>query len=157
MAGKNWIVGDRSAVAAELIYDAAAELIASDGLSAFDIDKLAARVHCSRATIYRYAGAKPRSAMLSSRGPRRASSNPFAHRPKASLALSEWSPRSSLRLPASVPTHWAGILSDRSQRAQTGPSGSWVPSWYPTSRPISPESPAVTTRPGGGWFEWCCR
>ncbi|ACC41099.1 transcriptional regulatory protein [Mycobacterium marinum M] len=58
MAGKNWIVGDRSAVAAELIYDAAAELIASDGLSAFDIDKLAARVHCSRATIYRYAGGK---------------------------------------------------------------------------------------------------
>src|SRR5215471_10919491 len=29
-----------------------------DGLEAFDMDVLAARVHCSRATIYRYAGGK---------------------------------------------------------------------------------------------------
>jgi AcrR family transcriptional regulator len=29
-----------------------------DGLDAFDVDTLAARMHCSRATIYRYAGGK---------------------------------------------------------------------------------------------------
>jgi AcrR family transcriptional regulator len=29
-----------------------------DGLEAFDMDALAAQVHCSRATIYRYAGGK---------------------------------------------------------------------------------------------------
>jgi AcrR family transcriptional regulator len=56
----DWLVGgDRRAIAAERIYAAATDLIARKGLDAFDIDTLAARVHCSRATIYRYAGGKP--------------------------------------------------------------------------------------------------
>jgi len=50
--------GDRRAAAAERIYSAAAELMLRDGLDALDIDSLAERVHCSRATIYRYAGGK---------------------------------------------------------------------------------------------------
>jgi AcrR family transcriptional regulator len=55
----DWLVGgDRRRVAAERIYDAANDLIAREGLDAFDIDRLASRVHCSRATIYRYAGGK---------------------------------------------------------------------------------------------------
>jgi AcrR family transcriptional regulator len=55
----DWLVGgDRRAIAAERIYDAATDLIAHTGLDAFDIDALAARVHCSRATIYRYVGGK---------------------------------------------------------------------------------------------------
>jgi AcrR family transcriptional regulator len=52
------IVGDRRAAAADRIFAAAADLVVSNGLDAFDIDTLAARVHCSRATIYRYAGGK---------------------------------------------------------------------------------------------------
>ncbi|QUR67548.1 TetR/AcrR family transcriptional regulator [Mycobacterium spongiae] len=59
MASDDWLVGgDRRAVAAERIYDAATDLIARDGMNALDIDKLATRVHCSRATIYRYVGGK---------------------------------------------------------------------------------------------------
>ncbi|MDT5219455.1 MAG: hypothetical protein QOF15_1560 [Mycobacterium sp.] len=59
MPRDDWLVGgDRRRVAAERIYDAANDLIAREGLDAFDIDRLAARVHCSRATIYRYAGGK---------------------------------------------------------------------------------------------------
>jgi AcrR family transcriptional regulator len=55
----DWLVGgDRRAIAAERIYDAATDLIAHEGLDAFDIDRLAAHVHCSRATVYRYAGGK---------------------------------------------------------------------------------------------------
>ena len=55
----DWLVGgDRRAIAADKIYDAATDLIAHEGPDAFDIDVLAARVHCSRATIYRYAGGK---------------------------------------------------------------------------------------------------
>jgi AcrR family transcriptional regulator len=55
----DWLVGeDRRAIATERIYAAATDLIAHDGLDAFDIDKLAGRVHCSRATIYRYVGGK---------------------------------------------------------------------------------------------------
>ncbi len=55
----DWLVGgDRHAVGAERIYEAAAELISRDGLDAFDMDALAARLHCSRATIYRHAGGK---------------------------------------------------------------------------------------------------
>jgi AcrR family transcriptional regulator len=49
---------DRRTAAAERIYAAAIDLIARDGMDAFDIDALAARVHCSRATIYRCAGGK---------------------------------------------------------------------------------------------------
>ena len=59
MPRDDWLVGgDRRAIAAERIYAAATDLIAHEGLDAFDIDTLAARVHCSRATIYRYAGGK---------------------------------------------------------------------------------------------------
>ncbi|TMS54140.1 TetR/AcrR family transcriptional regulator [Mycobacterium sp. DBP42] len=55
----DWLVGgDRRAEAAERIYAAAAEMAARDGFDALDIDALAARVHCSRATIYRHAGGK---------------------------------------------------------------------------------------------------
>jgi AcrR family transcriptional regulator len=55
----DWVVGgDRRTAAADRIYAAAADLVLREGLDAFDIDTLAARVHCSRATIYRYAGGK---------------------------------------------------------------------------------------------------
>jgi AcrR family transcriptional regulator len=59
MARQDWVVGgDRRAAAAERIYSAAADLMIRDGLDALDIDSLAKQVHCSRATIYRYAGGK---------------------------------------------------------------------------------------------------
>jgi len=59
VARQDWVVGgDRRAVAAERIYGAATELMLRNGLDAFDIDSLAEQVHCSRATIYRYAGGK---------------------------------------------------------------------------------------------------
>jgi AcrR family transcriptional regulator len=55
----DWLVGgDRRAAASERIYAAATDLITRNGLDAFDIDSLAARVHCSRATIYRHVGGK---------------------------------------------------------------------------------------------------
>jgi AcrR family transcriptional regulator len=55
----DWLVGgERRSVATERIYAAATDLIAREGLDALDIDRLAARVHCSRATIYRHAGGK---------------------------------------------------------------------------------------------------
>src|ERR1700754_4190242 len=49
---------DRRAAAAEHIYATATEMFTRGGLEGFDIDALAKRVHCSRATIYRYAGGK---------------------------------------------------------------------------------------------------
>ncbi len=59
MVRDDWVVGgDRHGAAAERIYAAATELVAREGLDALDIDTLAARVHCSRATIHRYAGSK---------------------------------------------------------------------------------------------------
>lgn len=59
MPRDDWVVGgDRRKAAAERIYDVATDLIAREGPEAFDIETLAARVHCSRATIYRYAGGK---------------------------------------------------------------------------------------------------
>jgi AcrR family transcriptional regulator len=59
MSRSDWLVGgDRQTAAAERIYDAAADLIAHHGMDAFDVDTLAASVHCSRATIYRHAGGK---------------------------------------------------------------------------------------------------
>jgi AcrR family transcriptional regulator len=59
MSRDDWLVGgDRRAAAAERIYATAAEMITRHGLEAFDIDDLAARVHCSRATIYRHVGGK---------------------------------------------------------------------------------------------------
>lgn len=59
MTGHDWLVGeDRRTAGAERIYAAATDLVVRDGLDALDIDVLAARVHCSRATIYRHAGGK---------------------------------------------------------------------------------------------------
>jgi AcrR family transcriptional regulator len=55
----DWLVGgDRREVAVERIYAAATDMITREGPDAFDIDTLAKRVHCSRATIYRYVGGK---------------------------------------------------------------------------------------------------
>jgi AcrR family transcriptional regulator len=50
--------GDRRALAVERIYAAATDMLAREGPDALDIDTLAKRVHCSRATIYRYVGGK---------------------------------------------------------------------------------------------------
>jgi AcrR family transcriptional regulator len=59
MGREDWVVGgDRRAAAADRIHAAATDLVVREGLDALDIDTLAARVHCSRATIYRYAGGK---------------------------------------------------------------------------------------------------
>jgi AcrR family transcriptional regulator len=59
MPRSDWLVGgDRRSAAAERIYAAATDLITRDGMDSFDIDALAARVHCSRATIYRCVGGK---------------------------------------------------------------------------------------------------
>lgn len=59
MTRSDWLVGgDRRTAAAERIYAAATDLIAREGLGAFDIDVLASRVHCSRATVYRCVGGK---------------------------------------------------------------------------------------------------
>jgi AcrR family transcriptional regulator len=59
MPRDDWVVGgDRRKAAAERIYDVATDLITREGPEAFDIETLAARAHCSRATIYRYAGGK---------------------------------------------------------------------------------------------------
>jgi AcrR family transcriptional regulator len=59
MPRQDWLVGrDRRSEAAERIHSAAADLIARRGYDAFTIEALAARVHCSPATIYRHAGGK---------------------------------------------------------------------------------------------------
>jgi AcrR family transcriptional regulator len=59
MVRADWVVGgDRRTAATERIYAAAVDVVLRAGLDAFDIDSLAERVHCSRATIYRYAGGK---------------------------------------------------------------------------------------------------
>jgi AcrR family transcriptional regulator len=55
----DWLLGrDRRSEAAERIYTAAADLISRQGYERFTIEALAARVHCSPATIYRHAGGK---------------------------------------------------------------------------------------------------
>src|ERR1700749_1527120 len=55
----DWLLGGgRRAIPARKIYDPATHPLPPQGPDAFDIDVLAARVHCSRATIYRYAGGK---------------------------------------------------------------------------------------------------
>lgn len=59
VAREDWLFDDgRRAVASERLYTAAADLIEHHGFDAFTVDALAARVHCSRATIYRYVGGK---------------------------------------------------------------------------------------------------
>ncbi|UXA17166.1 TetR/AcrR family transcriptional regulator [Mycobacterium sp. SMC-4] len=59
MTRDDWVVGgDRRTAAANRIYAAATDLVLRKGLEALDVDTLAEQVHCSRATIYRYAGGK---------------------------------------------------------------------------------------------------
>jgi AcrR family transcriptional regulator len=59
MPRDDWLVGrDRRSEATERIYTAAAEIISRQGYEGFTIEALAARVHCSPATIYRHAGGK---------------------------------------------------------------------------------------------------
>lgn len=59
MARDDWVMGgDRRNAAADRIYREATDLAIAEGLDAFDVDRLAARLHCSRATVYRYAGGK---------------------------------------------------------------------------------------------------
>jgi AcrR family transcriptional regulator len=59
VARDDWLIGgERREAAANRIYAAATDIVVRDGLEALDIDTLAARTHCSRATIYRYAGGK---------------------------------------------------------------------------------------------------
>lgn len=68
MPTDDWLIGrDRHSEAAERIYAAAADLMSRHGYDAFNIDALAATVHCSPATIYRHAGGKAviRDAVLS--------------------------------------------------------------------------------------------
>ncbi|MGH8196304.1 MAG: TetR/AcrR family transcriptional regulator [Woeseiaceae bacterium] len=55
---QDWLVGDRSAEAAERIYAAAADLVTRNGFHAFTIEALAKKAHCSPATIYRHVGGK---------------------------------------------------------------------------------------------------
>jgi AcrR family transcriptional regulator len=59
MVRDDWVVGgDRRTAATDRIYAAATDLVMRRGFDALDIDTLASQVHCSRATIYRYAGGK---------------------------------------------------------------------------------------------------
>jgi AcrR family transcriptional regulator len=59
MSRDDWLFdGGRHATATERIYAMATELIVRDGFDTFSVDALAARTHCSRATIYRYVGGK---------------------------------------------------------------------------------------------------
>jgi AcrR family transcriptional regulator len=69
MSRDDWLFdGGRRATATKRIYATATELIIRDGMDAFSVDTLAARTHCSRATIYRYVGGKKqiRDAVLAS-------------------------------------------------------------------------------------------
>jgi AcrR family transcriptional regulator len=59
MAQQDWVLGaDRSVEALDRILSAALDLVSREGFEAFTIDVLAARLHCSPATIYRRAGGK---------------------------------------------------------------------------------------------------
>ena len=59
MATDDWLVGrDRHSEATKRIYAAANDLMSRKGYDAFSIDALAAKVHCSPATIYRHTGGK---------------------------------------------------------------------------------------------------
>lgn len=55
----DWLIGaDRRALATQRIVSVATDMVASSGWDNFDIDVLAAKAHCSRATIYRNVGGK---------------------------------------------------------------------------------------------------
>lgn len=59
MTNKDWAFGgDRSAEVHEYILSAASELASRNGLEAFSVAALAAKLRCSPATIYRRAGGK---------------------------------------------------------------------------------------------------
>jgi AcrR family transcriptional regulator len=59
MANRDWVLGvDRNAEASNRILAAAYDLVSREGFEAFTIDALAAKLHCSPATIYRRAGGK---------------------------------------------------------------------------------------------------
>ncbi|WP_101948915.1 TetR/AcrR family transcriptional regulator [Mycobacterium sp. 3519A] len=59
MSRDDWLFDEgRRSAAAERIYAAATEFIYREGMDALSVDALAARTHCSRATIYRYVGGK---------------------------------------------------------------------------------------------------
>ncbi|MEE3852020.1 helix-turn-helix domain-containing protein [Gordonia sp. LSe1-13] len=55
----DWLVSDdRSDTARVRLYTLATEMIGRDGLDRFDLNDLARRAHCSRATVYRHVGGK---------------------------------------------------------------------------------------------------
>jgi len=55
----DWLAGgDRTELATERIYAAAADSAALHGLDRLNIDHIAAQVGCSRATVYRHVGGK---------------------------------------------------------------------------------------------------
>jgi AcrR family transcriptional regulator len=59
MTRKEWALGtDRNAAAREHILLAASNLVSRNGFEAFTVDALAAKLHCSPATVYRHAGGK---------------------------------------------------------------------------------------------------
>ena len=59
MTRRDWAFGtDRNATARERILSAASELFSRNGFEAFIVDALAAKLHCSPATVYRHAGGK---------------------------------------------------------------------------------------------------
>ncbi len=59
MARTDWVTGqDRPSAAAERIYTAAVDMVMRRGFEGLTIEALAATVHCSPATIYRYVGGK---------------------------------------------------------------------------------------------------
>ncbi|GAF42343.1 putative TetR family transcriptional regulator [Rhodococcus wratislaviensis NBRC 100605] len=55
----DWLTGgSRRVLAVERIHAAAADLIRERGIDGVDVDQVAARAECSRATLYRYVGGK---------------------------------------------------------------------------------------------------
>ena len=59
MVRTDWVTGqDRQSAAAERIYSAAVDMVSRRGFDGLTIEALAAAVHCSPATIYRYVGGK---------------------------------------------------------------------------------------------------
>jgi len=54
----DWLLEDRADQARDRLIDTAATLIRERGIDAFDINELAHRAHCSRATVYRHVGGK---------------------------------------------------------------------------------------------------
>jgi AcrR family transcriptional regulator len=54
MAGKDWLAGRRTEVAADRILDAAGELFAHGDVAGIGMNEIAKAAGCSRATLYRY-------------------------------------------------------------------------------------------------------